>query len=148
MTPETLEQTILRIMRKIRNPFYAGSMKSDVFYDISQVEFDDWQYYYIAQAPGQRIIHKRGDSLNDFPFGGNVYAIAPLTDFIELCQRINSWLASPAAQTGNKTSEQVFGSYAVSYATNKDGKPLDWHDVFSNELSAFRQMFWPEEVIY
>jgi len=148
--PETLNQTLLKVIRKVRNPFPTGAVSKGEFISQSDMEFDDWIWYYITSPNGFRAIHKRGDVLDVvFPFNGTIYGIAIPTDFIELVESINAFVNSPGAKPSDKTSEQVFGSYAWTRGTNsRTGAPLGWEDIFADALSAYRYMFWPCEVIY
>ena len=81
------------------------------------------------------------NDLQDETFSGAVCALQIPKSFLALKDEINEWekkygesLASPF------TSENFFGSYSYSKATNSDGSNITWQSHFKDKLKRWRKI--------
>lgn len=75
--------------------------------------------------------------LENDEFEGEIWELAPPQEFIKLCDKIREW--NDENKPNDKTSES-FGGYSYSKATNNNGVPLTWQDVFAKELRAYKKI--------
>ena len=75
--------------------------------------------------------------LENDEFEGEIWELAPPQEFIKLCDKIREWNAEN--KHSDKTSES-FGGYSYSKATNNNGVPLTWQDVFAKDLRAYKKI--------
>lgn len=76
--------------------------------------------------------------LTDEVFEGTIYGLVVPKDFTTLSDKIEEYNTNNV--TSSKSSEG-FNNYSVSYATDKNGKPLQWQEMFKNEIDTYRQAF-------
>ena len=80
-------------------------------------------------------------------FEGIIYGLAIPKSFTELYSKIEEYNTKNVMSS--KTSES-FNNYSVGYATNRNGKPLQWQEMFKNNLDTYRQAFdgerWVKEI--
>jgi len=76
--------------------------------------------------------------LNNEVFEGSIYGLSVPKDFIELEIKIETY--NDKNVISNKSSEG-FNNYSVGYAKDKNGKPLQWQEIFKSDINIFRQMY-------
>jgi len=85
--------------------------------------------------------------LTDEVFEGIIYGLTIQKGFIELSKKIEEYISKNVVS--NKSSEG-FNNYSVSMAKDKDGKPLQWQEIFESDLNIYRQAFdgkrWVKEI--
>jgi len=85
--------------------------------------------------------------VSDESFTGSVWQLAFPKDFISLCDDILTWFDSPAGKPTTVVSESVVGFYTKTNATNKDGSPIGWEQVFATRLNSSWRKMWESELI-
>lgn len=78
------------------------------------------------------------DGLKDEEFEGYVCSLSVPKSFVELDQQIKRY------KEENKPTAMIsesFGNYSYSKATNKNGAPLRWQDVFKDDLKQYRKIY-------
>ena len=76
--------------------------------------------------------------LNNEVFEGTIYGLSVPKDFAELKNNIEAY--NEKAVISN-TSSESFNNYSVSYAKDENGKPLQWQDIFKDNINIYRQMY-------
>lgn len=76
--------------------------------------------------------------LTDEVFEGTIYGLSVPKDFIELESKIETY--NNKNVISNKSSEG-FNNYSVGYAKDKNGKPLQWQEIFKSDINIYRQMY-------
>jgi len=74
-------------------------------------------------------------------WNGLIFGLNIPGDFIRLCEDIDKFNKSKAGQLTGYTSENVLGAHSWSRATNKNGLPVQWQDVFQIRLRPFNRIF-------
>ncbi len=77
----------------------------------------------------------------DERFEGWIYRLHPPADFLALCDEIIAW---EEKNTARGLKSERFGSYSYEAATDENGAPLGWQQVFRARLTPFRRMFAEE----
>ena len=72
-------------------------------------------------------------------FCGAVWAMAVPPSVIALAEEIKKYNESDEAKPSAYNSES-FGGYAYTKATNSDGTPIRWQDVFKKSLNKWRKI--------
>jgi len=85
--------------------------------------------------------------LNDEVFEGIIYGLTIQKGFIKLSEKIEEYISKNTIS--NKSSEG-FNNYSVSFTKDKNGKPLQWQEIFKSDLDIYRQAFdgkrWVKEI--
>lgn len=139
--------TVADVMREVRNSFPASCME------------DEWRIADGSLTPSDLLlpgdwIAIRGSMLNDgiwqlqdgacLPgardetFRGEVWLLQPPAAFLALCGEIVDWAGRNSLDTAKS---ERFGDYSCTRATDRNGLPVDWRDVFRARLIPYRRMF-------
>ena len=78
------------------------------------------------------------EGLEDEVFEGYICSLSVPKNFIKLSEEINQFKETD--KPSSYTSES-FGNYSYSKATNKNGIPLRWTDVFMSEIKQYRKIY-------
>ncbi len=101
---------------------------------------------FLKEEDYYRIIgSKHNDGLYQYPnsdltnevFDGAVWVMQIPPDVIALAQNIEEYSKSDAGKPSAYVSES-FGGYSYTKATNSNGTPQSWRQVFEDELSGWR----------
>ena len=156
------ENTIFSVMREVCNFFirrddircYEGEVTIDSDYRINidvpspyiiirGSKKNDGLYYMIDE----HLIHPRifveGDP-HPLPetFNGRIWFSYPTQDFIELCEKINTYQLSVNV-TAKPIVSESFGSSSRTYSRGSNGGVVTWQENFGNALRSYRNhMFW------
>lgn len=98
----------------------------------------DGQYFRIIGSLFNDGLHKYpAADLIDEDFNGTVWALAVPPSVVSLADEIATWSAKnePSAYTS-----ESFGGYSYSKATNANGQPMGWEDVFKTRLNPWRKI--------
>lgn len=98
----------------------------------------DGQYFRVFGSLFNDGLHKYPASdLIDEDFNGAVWALAVPPAVVSLADEIATWSAKnePSAYTS-----ESFGGYSYSKATNANGQPMGWEDVFKSRLNQWRKI--------
>lgn len=100
------------------------------------------QYFRILGSVFNDGVYQYMDSvalnLLDETFDGTVWALAVPRAVIALADEIEAWEAKNAADT--PFVSESFGGYSYSRATNSNGQPAGWQDVFRARLHPYRKL--------
>lgn len=105
-------------------------LQNGQFFRIVGSVFNDGVYKYPATG------------LTDESFCGAVWAMKVPKAVTELIAEIEAFTAKQTADgmaNGEFTSES-FGGYSYTKATNADGVPLQWRDIFKSRLNRWRKL--------
>ena len=98
------------------------------------------QYYRIVGSVFNDGVHRHpAHDLTDETFDGAVWAMAVPPAVVELLQKIQEFEAADANSPTAYTSES-FGGYSYTKATDENGLPVGWKNVFKNELNRWRKL--------
>lgn len=99
----------------------------------------DGQYFWIQGSVFNDGLHQYPASdLTDEDFTGCVYALAVPRAVVALADEIAAW--AEKNQPKAYTSENYFGKYSYTLATNENGVAAGWQDVFRAQLNRWRKM--------
>ena len=82
--------------------------------------------------------HYPETEMNEETFDGVIWALAVPKQVVALADEIQAWTdkqGSPSPYTS-----ESFGGYSYSKATNTNGAPLGWQDVFKAQLNPYRKL--------
>lgn len=100
------------------------------------------QYFRILGSVFNDGVYQYMDSvalnLLDETFDGTVWALAVPRAVIALADEIEAWEAKTATDT--PFVSESFGGYSYSRATNSNGQPAGWQDVFRARLHPYRKL--------
>lgn len=100
------------------------------------------QYFRILGSVFNDGVYQYTDSmalhLTDETFDGTIWALAIPRAVTELASEIEAWEAKNAADT--PFVSESFGGYSYSRATNSNGQPSGWQDVFRARLNPYRKL--------
>ena len=131
------------------NQFIAvtGSKLNNGIYLIAEITLEgdgDIKYFYTLESANGI----EDDNISDETFTGIIYGLAVPKDFIALVGEISKTVNPPAEEglnfgptPGTGIVSERFGSYNYTLATDKNGMPATWQDLFRNKLNKFRKMF-------
>lgn len=130
------------VMKHINNYFVVAIQEIDFVVSDGAVNLpflQDGQYYLVSGSVFNDGVHKYGESdlVDEDEIHVKVYALAPPKAFLDLVEEISTW--STNNQSGAYTSES-FGGYSYTKATNEDGMPCGWKDVFKSKLNDWRKL--------
>ena len=134
-------------MREVRNCFPASSMRGtwtiagghltpgDLLLPGDWIALEGSLY-----NDGAHQLDEHGDlpGARDETFTGVIWLLRPPGAFLELCAEIAAWEAR--WDTGALAQERLEG-YGWRGATDANGLPVDWRDVFRARLIPYRRMF-------
>ena len=100
-------------------------LKENDYYRIIGSRFNDGLYQY------------PNSDLTDEEFDGAVWVMRIPPAVITLAQDIEKYAQSDAGKQSAYVSES-FGGYSYTKATNSNGTPQSWRQVFEDELSVWR----------
>ena len=108
---------------------------------ISPSDFlQDGQYFRIVGSVFNDGVHRHpAHDLTDETFDGAVWAMAVPPAVVELLQKIQEFEAATANAPTAYTSES-FGGYSYTKATDENGLPVGWRNVFKSELNRWRKL--------
>ena len=100
------------------------------------------QYFRILGSVFNDGVYQYMDSvalnLLDETFDGTVWALDVPRAVIALADEIEAWEAKTATDT--PFVSESFGGYSYSRATNSNGQPAGWQDVFRARLHPYRKL--------
>lgn len=107
---------------------------------ISLIDNNSWEPGSVGTANLWQHIH---DSLAEHTtvdeiFNGTIWSLRVPPDFIKLCEDIQTF--QEQRETNGVVRERN-ANYDYTLATNKNGLPAEWEDIFSKRLDTFRKMF-------
>ena len=99
------------------------------------------QYFRIVGSVFNDGVYKNTADLvlTDEIFSGAVWSMAVPPSVIDLAAEIKKFNESDEAKPSAYNSES-FGGYAYTKATNSDGTPIRWQDVFKKSLNKWRKI--------
>lgn len=145
------------IMRSIRNFFpYEGKdgnfkiengklidadfIQPDQYYLIEGSRFNDGVHVLRSDNPPR--IYEHLDNflpLQDECFQGRVTGLVPPSEFLDLAEEIATYQADHPDE-GGPYSNESFGGYSYTRATNKSGDLMGWKDIYKSRLNAWRKL--------
>lgn len=138
-----LEQVLLYL----KNFFIVENGVYDGEYTIKGGNIDlpflqNGQYFRILGSVFNDGVYQYTDSvalhLKDETFDGTIWALAIPHAVIALADEIEAWEAKNATET--PFVSESFGGYSYSRATNSNGQPAGWQDVFRSRLNPYRKL--------
>lgn len=117
---------------KINN---MGIYKPSQYIKIVGSDFNDGVYKIDSIIDGKIVIA----SLEDEIFDGVIFALSVPRSFLNTIKDIEAYKSSSMTNNNPYTSES-FENYSYTKATNKDGIPLSWLDIFKEELKPYRKL--------
>lgn len=134
---------LYEIMKSIKNFFPTGIQEDDCFTieeGILSLPFvREGQYILIeGSAFNDGVYQYPCSNLQDEEFLGVITVLAPPKAFLILVDDIEKYQSSAPA-LGAYASEN-FGNYSYTRATNSNGSPAQWQDIFRSRLNAWRKI--------
>ena len=108
---------------------------------IAPLDFlQDGQYFRIVGSVfNDGVYQYPATSLTDEVFNGAVCAMAVPPAVIDLAAEIEEYNNSDAGKASPFTNES-FGGYSYTKATDASGAPIGWQKAFANRLSRWRKL--------
>ncbi len=98
------------------------------------------QYFRIlGSVANDGVYQYPASDLTDEVFDGAVWEMRPPPAFLSLAAEIEEYVMNGVGKPSPYISES-FGGYAYQKATDADGVPLGWQDVFAKRLNAWRKL--------
>lgn len=98
----------------------------------------DGQYFRVVGSVFNDGLHQYpATDLTDEEFSGSIWALAIPKAVISIADEVQAW--QEKYKSTPYTSES-FANYSYSKATNANGVPLQWQEVFANRLNAYRKI--------
>lgn len=136
---------LTEICAEIRN-YFVSDIHNGTFEivggKITPLDFiQENQYFRIVGSVFNDGVYKYTDKLEltDEKFIGSVWSMAVPPSVIDLAEEIKAFNESDAGKPSPYNSES-FGGYAYTKATNSDGTPIRWQDVFKKSLNKWRKI--------
>lgn len=130
------------IMKHIRNFFAVESVRGEwkIENGVIALPFLYEGQYFLTEGSlkNDYIVHKYGERLEDETFEGYIVALNVPKPFVELCNEIKIWEATP--ENKSVYTSESFGGYSYTKATGSNGAPLGWQGVFKERLNAWRKI--------
>lgn len=130
------------IMRHVRNFFvdkgYDGTFKiENGTIDLSFLQ--SGQYFLVEGSVFNDGVYQYNNELKltDEEFTGRITALKPSKEFLELVKEIEEFNSK---RESDAYVSESFGGYSYTKATNKNGMPATWQDVFSSKLKVWRKV--------
>ena len=136
---------ISEVMRHIRNYFPTGEY-IDGTYTIQDGTIDlpfllDGQYFLIeGSVLNDGVYQYPPFELDDETFTGTIVPLKPPKAFLNLCEDIREWVEKYGGSNAGPYSSESFGGYTYTRATNQNGSPQTWKDVFARRLNEWRKV--------
>lgn len=140
---------LTELCRECRNWFTTDSDKHSGDFTISDggiTPFDfvlDGQYFRIMGSHFNDGVYKNvpeeAAKLTAETFTGQIWAMRIPPAFIDLSGRIEEYIAKNEKEIFPYTSES-FGGYSYTKATDSNGSPLTWKEVFNSQLKVWRKI--------
>lgn len=98
----------------------------------------DGQYFRIIGSVFNDGLHQYpAEGLTDEDFDGAIWALAIPKNILDIAKEIEEY----NAKSGDRTyTSESFGGYSYSKATNSNGLPVGWQEVFSAKLKPYRKI--------
>lgn len=99
------------------------------------------QYFRIVGSVFNDGVHQYGSASfpTDERFTGAIWTMAVPSAVIDLANEIKTFCESDEGKPTAYTSES-FAGYSYSKATNSNGQPLQWQDVFAKKMNKYRRI--------
>ncbi|MBS5248627.1 MAG: hypothetical protein KHY49_05725 [Oscillospiraceae bacterium] len=125
------------------NNWFAREMYAGTFTvtggKLALPDMADGQYFRIVGSVLNDGLHQYpATDLADETFTGAVWALAVPKSIVALAEEIKVW--TEKNQPGAYTSENIFGQYSYTKATNARGMAAGWQDVFAAQLAPYRKL--------
>lgn len=142
-----MEQTMAELCGELHNWFSPVCNAHAGTYEISDgslldVDFiQDGQYFRIVGSvfnDGVYIYPEYG--LKDETFDGSIWPMNVPAEVRCLAAEIDEYRHPRDDNKTPKFSSESFGGYSYTRATNSDGLPLTWRDVFRKRLNPWRKL--------
>lgn len=142
-----MEQTMAELCRELHNWFSPACNAHAGTYEISDgslldVDFlQDGQYFRIVGSvfnDGVYIYPEYG--LKDETFDGSIWPMSVPAEVRCLAAEIDEYRHPRDDDKTPKFNSESFGGYSYTRATNSDGLPLTWRDVFRKRLNPWRKL--------
>lgn len=136
---------ISEVMRHIRNYFQTGEY-IDGTYTIQDGTIDlpfllDGQYFLIeGSVLNDGVYQYPPFELDDETFTGTIVPLKPPKAFLNLCEDIAQYVEKYGGSNVGPYSSESFGGYTYTRATNQNGSPQTWKDVFASRLNEWRKV--------
>lgn len=98
------------------------------------------QYFRVIGSVFNDGVWSTADTLKDETFEGAVWALAIPDAVLSLNTEIEAWNKMYAESAAGPYQSESFGGYSYSKATNKNGGPVTWQDVFRSRLNKWRKL--------
>ena len=142
-----MEQTMAELCRELHNWFSPACNAHAGTYEISDgslldVDFlQDGQYFRIVGSvfnDGVYIYPEYG--LKDETFDGSIWPMSVPAEVRCLAAEIDEYWHTHDDDKTPEFNSESFGGYSYTRATNSDGLPLTWRDVFRKRLNPWRKL--------
>ena len=137
---------LYELLTELRNWFCGESDRHTGEYEISGgvLSPNDFllpgQYYRIIGSVYNDGVYQFGaDFLTDETFTGAVWALKIPPAVIALANEIEAYNDGDAAKVSPYTSES-FGGYSYTRATDANGAPIGWQEVFRSQMRKWRKL--------
>lgn len=101
----------------------------------------DGQYFRIqGSALNDAVYRYPTTELSDETFTGTVWAMNVPLLVVELAAEIADYQASAAESGSSPYTQEAFGGYSYTKATDSNGAPLTWRETFKSRLNRWRKL--------
>ena len=142
-----MEQTMAELCRELHNWFSPACNAHAGTYEISDgglidVDFlQDGQYFRIVGSVFNDGVYIHPEyGLKDETFDGSVWPMNVPAEVRCLAAEIDEYRRPRDDNKTPKFNSESFGGYSYTRATNSDGLPLTWRDVFKKRLNPWRKL--------
>ncbi len=142
-----MEQTMEELCRELHNWFSPASSAHAGTYEISDgslldVDFlQDGQYFRIVGSVFNDGVYVSPEyGLKDETFDGSVWPMSVPAEIRCLAAEIDEYRHTHEEDKIPEFNSESFGGYSYTRATNSDGLPLTWRDVFRKRLNPWRKL--------
>ena len=142
-----MEQTMAELCGELHNWFSPACNAHAGTYEISDgslldIDFlQDGQYFRIVGSvfnDGVYIYPEYG--LKDETFDGSIWPMNVPAEVRCLAAEIDEYRRPRDDNKTPKFNSESFGGYSYTSATNSDGLPLTWRDIFRKRLNPWRKL--------
>lgn len=102
-------------------------LRDNQYFRIVGSLFNDGVYQYPA------------DKLTDESFAGEIWAMAVPPAVVALSKEVENYCNSGGGKPSPYVSENYPNGYSYSKATNSNGLPVSWKQVFADQLTEYRR---------
>lgn len=142
-----MEQTMAELCRELHNWFSPACNAHAGTYEISDgslldVDFlQDGQYFRIVGSVFNDGVYIHPEyGLKDETFDGSIWPMNVPAEVRCLAAEIDESRHNHNGDKTPKFNSESFGGYSYTRATNSDGLPLTWRDVFRKQLNPWRKL--------